>query len=74
MKKVIICGFISIISTIWALVISAYVQFNLVSEWYGNRFWASAVQLGVAIPLIVSLALFGVSVVCMIIEYFRNDR
>lgn len=74
MKKVIIGGFLAIVSSIWAIAIGAYVQFNLASEWSGSRFWSSALQLGVIIPLVISLIGLALGVVIMCVEYFRKDR
>ena len=74
MKKVIIGGFLAIVSSIWAITIGAYVQFNLASEWYGSRFWSSASQLGVTIPLVISLIGLALGVVIMCVEYFQKDR
>ena len=74
MKKVIIGGFLAVVSSIWAIAIGAYVQFNLVSDWHGSRFWSSASQLGVILPLIISLIILTLGIVIMCIEYFRKDR
>lgn len=74
MKKVIIGGFLAVVSSIWAIAIGAYVQFNLVSDWSGSRFWSSASQLGVILPLILSLIILALGIVIMFIEYFRKDR
>lgn len=74
MKKVIIGGFLAVVSSIWAIAIGAYVQFNLVSDWRGSRFWSSASQLGVILPLIISLIILALGIVIMCIEYFRKDR
>ena len=75
MKRVIIGGFLAIISSIWAIVIGAYVQLNLAGSWSGgSRFWASASQLGVIVPLIISLIILALSIIILCIEYFRKDR
>lgn len=74
MKKVIIGGFLAVVSSIWSIAIGAYVQFNLVSDWSGSRFWSSASQLGVILPLILSLIILALGIVIMCIEYFRKDR
>lgn len=74
MKKVIIGGFLAVVSSIWAIAIGAYVQFNLASEWSGSRFWSSALQLGVIVPLVISLIILALGIVIMCIEYFRKDR
>lgn len=74
MKKVMIGGFLALVSSIWALVIGAYIQLNLASSWHGNLFWSSALQLGVAIPLIVSLIMLFLGIAMMCIEYFRKEK
>ena len=75
MKKVIIGGFLAVISSIWAIIIGAYVQLNLASSWSGSsRFWSSASQLGVIVPLIISLIILTLSIIIMCIEYFRKDK
>lgn len=74
MKKVIIGGFLAVISSIWTIVIWAYVQINLAPSWSGgSRFWSSASQLGVIVPLIISLIILALSIIIMCIEYFRKD-
>ena len=57
MKKILAGGFLSLIGTLWAIALGAYVQGNLVSEWYGSRFWESAGKLGVMAPLILAFIL-----------------
>lgn len=74
MKKVIIGGFLAVVGSIWAIVIGAYVQLNLASSWYGSRFWSSASQLGVIVPLTISLIILALGIVIMCVEYFRKDR
>lgn len=46
MKKVLIGSVLTLVSSLWAIAISVYVQLNLVMDWYGSRFWASAKELG----------------------------
>lgn len=75
MKKVIIGGFLTVISSIWAIVIGTYVQLNLASSWKGSsRFWSSALELGVIVPLIISLIILALGIIILCIEYFRKDR
>lgn len=73
MKRAIIGGLLAIISSIWAIAIGAYIQLNLVSSWHGSRFWSSAAQLGVIVPLVISLIVLALSVIIMCIEFFRKD-
>lgn len=74
MKKVIIGGILALVSSIWAIALGAYVQLNLVSSWSGSRFWSSAVQLGVIVPLVLSLAILALGIAVMCVEYFRKDQ
>lgn len=74
MKRVLIGGFLTVVGSLWALAIGAYVQLNLVSEWYGNRFGESASELGVTFPLVLSLIVLALGAVLMVIEYFRKDK
>ena len=74
MKKVMIGGFLAIVSSIWAIAIGDYVQSNLVSAWRGSRFWSSASQLGVIVPFIVSLIMLALGIIIMCLEYFRKDK
>ncbi|MCM1128035.1 MAG: hypothetical protein NC429_16395 [Lachnospiraceae bacterium] len=74
MKRVVIGGFLAVVSSVWAIAIGAYVQFNLASDWSGSRFWSSASQLGVIVPLVISLIILALGIVIMCIEYFRKDR
>lgn len=73
MKKAIIGGFPTIVSSLWALVIGAYVQSNLLASWRGSRFWASASELGVVVPLVISLAVLALGLVMLCVEYVRKD-
>ena len=57
MKKILAGGFFSLFGTLWAIALGAYVQGNLVSKWYGSRFWESAGKLGVMAPLVIALVL-----------------
>lgn len=74
MKKTVIGTVLAFISSLWAIVIGIYVQKNLIMEWYGNRFWASAVDRGVAVPLVVALLILGLSLVILGVEYFRKEK
>ena len=74
MKKTIIGEILAIVSSIWAIAIGAYVQMNLVSSWSSSRFWSSALELGVVVPLTIALTILALSIVIIAIEYFRKER
>lgn len=72
MKRALICGFLGIISSMWAFVLMVYVNNNLLSSWSGSRFWNSALSLGVILPLVSSLFIMFVSLIGLVCEYFRK--
>lgn len=74
MKKVLIGSVLTLVSSLWAIAISVYVQLNLVMDWYGSRFWVSAKELGVAIPLAASLMALTLGLVILGVEYFRKEK
>lgn len=74
MKKVLIGSVLTLVSSLWAIAIGVYVQLNLVMDWYGSRFWASAKELGVAIPLAASLMALTLGLVILGVEYFRKEK
>lgn len=74
MKKTVIGAVLAFVSSLWAIVIGIYVQKNLIMEWYGNRFWASAVDRDVAVPLVAALLILGLSLVILGVEFFRKEK
>lgn len=74
MKKTVIGAVLAFVSSLWAIVIGIYVQKNLIMEWYGNRFWALAVERGVAVPLVAALLILGLSLVILGVEFFRKEK
>ena len=73
MKRALICGFLGVISSMWAFVLMVYVNNNLLSSWSGNRFWNSALSLGVMLPLVGSLFIMFTSLIGLVVEYFRKE-
>ena len=72
MKKVIICGIMAIVSSMWSIASYLHVNMNLVNEWNGSRFWESAVNCNALFPLILSLLVLAASVVMLCVEYFKE--
>ena len=72
MKKVIICGIMAIISSMWSIASCLYVCMNLVNEWNSCRFWESAVNCNALFPLILSLLVLAASVIMLCVEYFKE--
>ena len=73
MKRALICGFLGVISSMWAFVLMVYVNNNLLSSWSGSRFWNSALSLGVMLPLVCSLFIMFASLIGLVVEYFRKE-
>ncbi len=55
-------------------VIGAYVQENPSMGWRGNRFRASAVDRGAAVPMAAALLLPGLRLAMLGAEYFRKEK
>ena len=73
MKRLIIGCFLGLIGSIWSISIIAFVYNNLLGSWYGSRFWHSAAELGMAIPLGVSLFVTALGFIILIGELFRKN-
>lgn len=74
MKKIVAGGFLSLIGTAWVIALGAYVQQNLLDSWYGSRFWASAAEAGMAIPLGISLAAVAAGLGLMLAGLMGKER
>lgn len=72
MKKVLICGIMAIVSSMWAIASYVNINMNLVSEWNGSRFWESAADCNAVFPLVISLLVLAASVVMLCVEYFKE--
>ena len=73
MKRSLSAGFLGLISSLWCFAIFRYVQENLVTSWSGSRFWASASELGMTLPLLIALFFLALSIVVLCVELFRKD-
>lgn len=77
MKKVLIGGFLSLIGTIWGAAVIIFVSNNdLASSWFTliGPFFTTAVELGMVVPMIMSLVLLLIGLWIMSIEYFKKDN
>lgn len=54
--------------------LGAYVQGNLVSEWYGSRFWTSAGELGVMAPMILAFVLAFAGVGMLVVGLMEKEK
>ena len=73
MKRTVTAGILALVSSIWAIAISAYVELNLTDSWMDFRFLESAGKLGVLLPLLLSLAVMAASVIYLVVSFFRKS-
>lgn len=76
MKKVIIGGFLSLIGAIWGLGIIILAGNNLTSGWSTppGRFLTTVIEIGMVIPMIMSLVFLLFGLFAMGTEYFKKDN
>ena len=74
MKKTVIAGILSFISTLWAIALSVYIELCPVETWMDSRFWETAVRRGVLLPLLLSLLVLAASVISLVAQYFRKEK
>ncbi|MDD2649367.1 MAG: hypothetical protein PHI27_08020 [Eubacteriales bacterium] len=75
MKKVLTGGFLSLVGILWTFAVISSVSSNLVSGWSTppGRFITTASEIGMMLPLVISvlITLFGVAI--MFIGCFKKD-
>lgn len=74
MKKIVISGILALVSSLWAIAISVYVEMNPVLTWMDSRYWETAAQRGVLVPLLLSLIVLLWSLISLIAAYFRKEK
>lgn len=74
MKKVCIAGILALVSSLWAIAISAYVEMNLADSWMDFRLLESAVKNGVIVPWVLSMVLLACSGIYLLAAFFRKDK
>ncbi len=74
MKKTVIGGFISLIGSIWSIVIFVYVSNNLVSSWRTppGRFFSTVFEKEMIMPFILAVVFLLTGLIIMGIEYFKK--
>ena len=76
MKRALIGGFISLIGSIWLLVIMLIAIDNLASEWFSplGRLLTTIANFGMMPWFVISVVLILLGIVLMMIEYFRKEN
>ncbi len=75
-KRALIGGFLSLLGTIWGVVVLLYVADNWVSNWYTppGRFLTTVWETGMTAPFVLAMALLLAGLVILGIEYFKKDQ
>lgn len=75
MKRVLIGGFLSLIGSIWSIVVGMFAMKSLVSSWSTppGRFVTTIISMGVMPLFAASIAFVLLGVVIMAVEYFRKE-
>lgn len=76
MKRVLAGGFLSLIGTIWSLAIIICAGNNLTTGWATppGRFLTTVIELGLVVPLFISVTITFLGIIAMLIESFLKDR
>ena len=76
MKKTVIGGFLSLIGSIWTLVVVFIAGNNLVDGWSTppGRFLTTITELGLTFLFAISILLVIVGILIMIINFFRKEE
>lgn len=76
MKKTLVGGFLSLIGSIWAMVIMLVAGNNLVTEWNteAGRFWSTVTDLRLTFPFILAAVITVIGIIFMVIGLIRKDN
>lgn len=74
MKKAIIGGFTALISSLWAIALSVYCLLDPVESWYNSRFWSTAAQRGVVLPMLLAFAFLLLGVILLGSSLFSKEK
>lgn len=75
MKKIVTGGFLSLIGTLWTMVIAFYVGNNLTSAWGTppGRILTTVMELHLHLPLAISLAMIVWGIVMMLLACYGKE-
>ena len=77
MKKALVGGFLSLVGSIWAMVIIMLVAGNnLVTEWNtdAGRFWSTVTDLRLMFPFILAAVVAVIGIIVMVIGLIKKDN
>ena len=76
MKKALVGGFLSLVGSIWAMVIMLVAGSNLVTEWNteAGRFWSTVTDLRLMFPFILAAVIAVIGNIVMVIGLIKKDN
>ena len=76
MKKALVGGFLSLVGSIWAMVIMLVAGSNLVTEWNteAGRFWSTVTDLRLMFPFILAAVIAVIGIIVMVIGLIEKDN
>ena len=76
MKRALIGGFLSLVSSIWSLAIIFIAGYNLVDSWDAGlgRFLSTVVQMHLMFPFILSVVFAVLGIILMAVELFHKEK
>ena len=75
MKKALVGGFLSLVGSIWAMVIMLVAGNNLVTEWNteAGRFWSTVTDLRLMFPFILAAVIAVIGIIVMVIGLIKTS-
>lgn len=75
MKKALIGGFLSLLSSLWLIAFYFCILNNMVTSYFTppGRFISTINTLGLAIPILIAIVFLILGIIIMIIEFFNKD-
>ena len=69
-------GFLSLVGSIWAMVIMLVAGNNLVTEWNteAGRFWSTVTDLRLMFPFILAAVITLIGIIVMVIGLIKKDN
>ena len=76
MKKALVGGFLSLVGSIWAMVIMLVAGSNLVTEWNteAGRFGSTVTYLRLMCPFILAAVIALIGIIVMVIGLIKKDN
>ena len=76
MKRTVIGGFITLVGSVWALLILSFASSNIPNEWNPNygRLFTVVVNYKLMFPFVLSVIVTVLGLALLLIEFFRKEK